>query len=303
MTTVLVEEIREALADHADPIKAEGMRAYMKSEMPYRGVQKPVRRRIFRDLFQRHPIREKAPWREAVLDLWRNAAYREERYAALELAGAKRYSAFRTFDTLPMLEEMVVTGAWWDYVDEVATHRLRELLERYPKGVSRRMRSWSRSPDMWKRRSSIICQVNRKGETDLGPALRLHRAQPVASRLLRPQGDRLGAALPGLDRPGRRRRVRGAQPRPSQSAQPPRSAEERGQDTGRRIGATAGVLLPPPPLPGVLHRLLRLGVVTAQARDLVHVPVGCGGIETLLDIGDVRFESLDQRLVVDRLGL
>ncbi len=167
MTTALVEEIREALADHADPIKAEGMRAYMKSEMPYRGVQKPQRRRIFRDLFQRHPIREKAPWREAVLDLWRNAAYREERYAALDLAGARQYSAFRTFDTLPMLEEMVVTGAWWDYVDEVATHRLRELLERYPQGVSRRMRSWSRSPDMWKRRSSIICQVNRKGETDL----------------------------------------------------------------------------------------------------------------------------------------
>ena len=67
-----------------------------------------------------------------------------------------------------MFDEMVVTGAWWDYVDEVATHRLRELLERYPKGISRRMKSWSRNSDMWKRRSSIICQVNRKDETDLG---------------------------------------------------------------------------------------------------------------------------------------
>ena len=167
MTDELTDAVRRALADHADPVKAEGMRAYMKSEMPYRGVQKPVRRRILHDLLQRYPIREKTEWREAVLDLWRNASYREERYAALDLAGARLYSAFRAFDTLPMLEEMVVTGAWWDYVDEVATHRLRELLERYPKGMSRRMRSWSRSPDMWKRRSSIICQVNRKGETDL----------------------------------------------------------------------------------------------------------------------------------------
>lgn len=167
MTDELTDAVRRALADHADPVKAEGMRAYMKSEMPYRGVQKPVRRKIFNDLFGSHPIREKTAWREAVLDLWRNAAYREERYAALELAGARLYSSFRTFDTLPMLEEMVVTGAWWDYVDEIATHRLRELLERYPRGMSQRMRSWSRSPDMWKRRSSIICQVNRKDETDL----------------------------------------------------------------------------------------------------------------------------------------
>ena len=168
MTTAeLVRDIRGALADRGDPAKAEGMRAYMKSEMPYRGVQTPIRRELFRELFRRHPIEERSAWRDAILELWRNAAYREERYAALELAGAKQYLPFRTFDTLPMFEEMVVTGAWWDYVDEVATHRLREILERYPKGMARRMRAWSRDDDMWKRRSSIICQVNRKDETDL----------------------------------------------------------------------------------------------------------------------------------------
>ena len=167
MTSDLVQEIRQALADNADPTKAEGMRAYMKSEMPYHGVQKPARTKICRAAFRRHPIADKDAWRDTVLDLWRNAAYREERYAALGLAGAKKYLEFRTFDTLPMFEEMVVTGAWWDYVDEVATHRLRELLERYPRGMSRRMRSWSRDSHMWKRRCSIICQVNRKHETDL----------------------------------------------------------------------------------------------------------------------------------------
>ena len=33
--------------------------------------------------------------------------------------------------------------------------------------MSRRMRAWSNDDDKWKRRSSIICQVGRKGETDL----------------------------------------------------------------------------------------------------------------------------------------
>ena len=162
MNAELVLAVRQALADNANPDKAEGMRAYMKSEMPYRGVQKPLRRKLFRALLRSHPIAEKVVWRDSVLELWRGAAYREERYMALELAGARQYLLFRTFDTLPMLEEMVVTGAWWDFVDEVATHRLRELLERYPKGMAQRMRSWSRNANMWKRRSAIICQVGRK---------------------------------------------------------------------------------------------------------------------------------------------
>ena len=167
MNSQLVLSIRQALADNANPIKAEGMQAYMKSEMPFRGVQKPARRKLVSAALRTDPLGDKAVWQEYVLDLWRNAEYREERYIALDIAGAPKHRTFRTLDILPMLEEMVVTGAWWDYVDEVATHRLRELLERYPSDMARHMRSWSRDENMWKRRSSIICQINRKDETDL----------------------------------------------------------------------------------------------------------------------------------------
>ena len=163
----LVAEIRRALIELGDPDKAVGMRAYMKSEMPFRGVQKPPRRRMLAEAFRRFPLAEKTMWEETILRLWRNAQYREERYCALALLGARQYESFRTYDTLPLLEEFVVTGAWWDFVDEVATNRLRELLVRYPKGIARRMRAWSRDNDMWKRRCSIICQVGRKAETDL----------------------------------------------------------------------------------------------------------------------------------------
>ena len=168
MSSDFVLEIRRALADNANPDKAEGMRAYMKSEMLFHGVQKPLRRKLFREALEAHPIAGKRAWSNAVLDLWRNAAYREERYMALELAGAKQYLPFRELDAMAMFEEMVVTGAWWDFVDEVATHRLREILERFPKDMSPRMRSWSRGADMWKRRSAIICQVGRKERTDGG---------------------------------------------------------------------------------------------------------------------------------------
>ena len=167
MTAQLILNVRQALADNANPDKAEGMRAYMKSEMPFRGVQKPARRKLVNAVLRTDPLGDKAAWQDTVFELWRSAEYREERYVALDIVGAPQYRDYRTPDILPMLEEMVVIGAWWDYVDEVATHHLRELLERYPNELTPAMRSWSLDANMWKRRSSIICQINRKNETDL----------------------------------------------------------------------------------------------------------------------------------------
>jgi len=62
---------------------------------------------------------------------------------------------------------MVVTGAWWDYVDDIAIHRVGDVLRREPAAMRPHMLEWSRSPDTWKRRSAIICQVSFKRDTDL----------------------------------------------------------------------------------------------------------------------------------------
>lgn len=166
MTAKLVIETREALARCADPIKAAGMQAYMKSAMPYWGAPAPLRVRLTRDIFRRHPLPDSDAWRAAVLDLWRGAERREERYAAIDLAKSDAYRSFRTLDALPVFEEMIATGGWWDYVDDIAIHCLRDLLERRPREAGARMREWSRDPDLWKRRASIICQVNRRAATD-----------------------------------------------------------------------------------------------------------------------------------------
>lgn len=167
MALALVSAIRQALADHANPEKAPGMQAYMKSAMPYRGVQTPMRRKLVRAAVRDHPLTAREAWLAAIYELWRNAAYREERYAALDVTGAPPFRAYRTLEALPLYEEMVVSGAWWDLVDDVATHKLRELVDAYPAQMAAHMRAWSRDADLWKRRSSIICQIKRKEATDL----------------------------------------------------------------------------------------------------------------------------------------
>ncbi|MGH9369624.1 MAG: DNA alkylation repair protein, partial [Thermoanaerobaculia bacterium] len=53
-----------------------------------------------------------------------------------------------------------------DLVDGIATKRLGLLLSRYPAPMRRRMLAWSRSKDLWKRRSAILCQIGFKRDTD-----------------------------------------------------------------------------------------------------------------------------------------
>jgi 3-methyladenine DNA glycosylase AlkD len=143
------------------------MRAYVKSAMPCHGVKTAARRQLCRLVFAAHPLDGFERWQATVLALWRQAGHREERYCAIDLAGDRRYAAHQDLRALPLYEELAVTGAWWDLVDPVATHRLGALLEREEAAMAPVIRAWARDRDLWKRRSAIICQVRRKAATDL----------------------------------------------------------------------------------------------------------------------------------------
>jgi 3-methyladenine DNA glycosylase AlkD len=100
------------------------------------------------------------------LELWRGAEFREERYLAIDLTGHQAYAAWQDESLLPLYEEMIVTGAWWDYVDEVAIRRVGPLLRGARPRLTPTMRAWSTDADPWRRRTSIICQVGAKTATD-----------------------------------------------------------------------------------------------------------------------------------------
>jgi 3-methyladenine DNA glycosylase AlkD len=137
----------------------------MKSAMPYHGVPAPALRAICRTIFAPLEFDSPEAWRAAVLSLFRGAKYREERYAAIGLA--ERWGPrFEDLDALPMYEEMITTGAWWDIVDVIASHRLGALLRKRPAPMKRTMRAWAKSPNLWKRRAAILCQLGFKERTD-----------------------------------------------------------------------------------------------------------------------------------------
>jgi 3-methyladenine DNA glycosylase AlkD len=138
----------------------------MKSTMPYYGITSPQVVAVCKKVFAENPFPSCVEWQAAILDLWRSARYREERYAAIRLVSLKRHRECWSPDLIPMLEEMIVGGAWWDYVDALA-QVIGELLRSHPKEIRPLMRAWSKDSNLWKRRVSIICQLSFKRDTDL----------------------------------------------------------------------------------------------------------------------------------------
>lgn len=163
----LLTRVRGELKRISDPAKAPIMQAYMKSAMPYHGVQTPALKALCRGVFADVELPSAEKWQREVLALWRGARFREERYAALHLSGHRRAREYQDPKAMPMYEELIVTGAWWDYVDMIASRRVGPILAAHPAPMKKKMLSWSRSPDLWKRRTSIICQLGFRRDVDL----------------------------------------------------------------------------------------------------------------------------------------
>lgn len=162
------DPLLEALRAAADPERAQGQQAYMKSAMPFFGVTVPQVRRIVSSLVREHPFADADAWQGTLLDIWRRAAKREERYAAVEILNHPHHTRWVTPPVFPTIEELVVTGAWWDFVDAIASHAVGTALANDPAEVGVLLRTWSVDPDIWKRRTAILAQLKRGRNTDRG---------------------------------------------------------------------------------------------------------------------------------------
>jgi 3-methyladenine DNA glycosylase AlkD len=164
----LVDTIRAELTRHADPVRAAGQQRYMKSTMPYRGLTAPQLTAVLRPILADPGFRiaDRDGWEATIRTLWDEVAYREEWYAAIALARCRTYRPWVDSDSMPLWRHLVVDGGWWDVVDEVATHLVREVLEGSPEVEGLRLREWATDEDLWVRRSAIICQVGRKERLD-----------------------------------------------------------------------------------------------------------------------------------------
>lgn len=154
----LIEALRARFAANADPAAAGPMQAYMKSALPFHGIPAPLRRRLMADAVREHPCPDTATLAATMRRLWREARFREEWYAAQELARVGPHRKLLTPELLPVYEQMIVQSAWWDCCDEISGTALAALYERHPAVLKPLLRRWSTGDDLWLRRAAMLTQ-------------------------------------------------------------------------------------------------------------------------------------------------
>ncbi len=164
---ISLEELRAELAAAGDPAKAEQQQRYMKSAMPYHGLAAPELRALLRPhlkSFSPRPIERAgrgacAPGGTA-RPIARSGTPRSP-WPATDRPGS-----WQDVDALELYRHLVVTGAWWDVVDEIAQHLVGACLLADRARVTDVMRAWAVDDDLWLRRTAVICQIAHGAEVD-----------------------------------------------------------------------------------------------------------------------------------------
>ncbi|MEZ5194308.1 MAG: DNA alkylation repair protein [Nocardioides sp.] len=161
-----VARIRAAIKAAGDPVRAAEQQRYMKSAMPYRGISSPELRALLRPILADYRPAGREGWAHDVRELWDGATFREERYAATALARHRLARDWQDLESLGLYRHLVVTGAWWDHVDEIAAHLAGAALAARRPEVTPVLRDWARADDLWLRRTAVLAQLRHAADTD-----------------------------------------------------------------------------------------------------------------------------------------
>ncbi len=162
-----VGAVRAALAVTGDPERAAQQQAYMKSDLPYVGLGAPALKVLLRPILADDRFADRAQWEAAALELFEDATHREEWYAAVALLRHRSYRTWLDPDLLPLLEELVRLGAWWDVVDEIAGHLVGQVLLDHRAAATPVIDEWAVDSDsLWVRRTAMLAHLRHAEATD-----------------------------------------------------------------------------------------------------------------------------------------
>jgi len=153
-------EILESLKAVANPQKAPWMKAYMRDQFEYLGVQSTASKQVFSQLLPKHNSAEEIDW--GFVDACWADPNRELQYAALSYLGRNERLLDATH--LPRLRELILNKSWWDTIDTIV-HLVGAIVQRHPE-LKALMVEWSLDENMWIRRTAIEHQLSLKMKTD-----------------------------------------------------------------------------------------------------------------------------------------
>lgn len=170
------EDLRARLLPRADPERSAGMRRYLKTTQPMFGVSQADLRAVLRALRADRAPADHAAWEAGARSLWA-VPEREGRYAAIDWLVAWKRERWLGPGDLPMLEAFVREGAWWDLVDALAAKAVGRVVLEHREAARPVLLRWIEDPDLWIRRTAILCQLTHRDQTDVPMLLDFCRRQ------------------------------------------------------------------------------------------------------------------------------
>lgn len=159
----MFEIIIESYSEYADPVKAVGMKAYMRNQFEFFGIPKPQRLEINKILFKEFLTLDYTTQQSVIKKLWKQPQ-RELQYFAMEAFYKARKNWDKQADQL--LDFMITNKSWWDTVDYIADKCCGYYLQKFPGETKRKVKEWTSHESFWMHRTALLFQLKYKSETD-----------------------------------------------------------------------------------------------------------------------------------------
>lgn len=158
-----VEILKRIFETERHEENAVRMEKYMRDQFTFIGIKSPVRKQLMKQFFNETKILKQPFNREFVSLLW-DLENREYQYAALDYI--ERFLNKLEKKDLLLMEKLIVSKSWWDTVDMLAQKPVGIICFSNQECINETVEKWSRSENIWLRRTSIIFQLKYKDQTD-----------------------------------------------------------------------------------------------------------------------------------------
>jgi 3-methyladenine DNA glycosylase AlkD len=163
MMHTLVDSLHTLYQSHADPVAAGPMKAYMRNQFEYLGINMPQQRALLKELITEQGLPSIEDLPRVLLELW-DLPEREFQYAAQTILDKFEQDLPAQF--INSIETLLTTKSWWDTVDPLAVQTVGTHFRRFPEVRERTLPRWRVSHDFWLRRTCILFQNKYKTDTD-----------------------------------------------------------------------------------------------------------------------------------------
>lgn len=152
--------ITELFKQSKDSEKASAMSAYMKNKFDFYGIPSPERKELCKDFIKSEKAAKEIDWE--LLDKCYEDNHREMQYLVYDyLLAMKKYLSYEDIDKI---KTYITAKSWWDTIDflckVIGDIGLRD------NRVGRMMIDWSKSDNIWLKRTAIQHQLTYKDKTN-----------------------------------------------------------------------------------------------------------------------------------------